>query len=222
MLYEELAYRQIYMDGRPLPKDPNPNFMGYSVGRWERDVLVVETVGYNDRTWLDFAGHPHTEALRTTERYRRVTVGRMDLEITFEDPGAYRRPWTVPVSVVLAPDTDLLEYVCHENETRRTTISGITQEQRRISLPQERLAEFEGTYVLPAGRRRAEYSQLRVRRAGSDLRLDFDGRGNLLLVPLSDNAFSARIIELEFRRDAAGKVTEAVVAGNQTVLTKQP
>jgi len=115
ILYEDLAYRQIFLDGRQLPQDPNPNWMGFSVGHWEGDTLVVESAGFNDRTWLDFAGHPHTEALRMTERYRRRDFGHMDLQVTLNDPQAYARPWTVSAGGTLAADTELLEYVCLEN-----------------------------------------------------------------------------------------------------------
>ena len=86
ILYEDLSYRQIFLDGRQLPKDPNPSFMAYSVGHWEGDTLVVQTIGFNDRTWLDFGGHPHSEALKVTERFRRRDFGHIDLQETFEDP----------------------------------------------------------------------------------------------------------------------------------------
>jgi hypothetical protein len=222
MLYEDLAYRRIYMDGRPLPKDPNPSFMGYSVGRWDGDVLVVESVGFNDRTWLDAMGHPHTEALRITERYRRVNFGRIELQVTFEDPGAYRRAWTVPVNVTLAPDTDLLEFGCEG--TRRPSLTGRTSEQQQISLPASTLAEYAGTYLPPpAARLPFPFKSLQIRNVGSDLFLDIDGRGKLLLVPLSLTEFSARLINVQFRREAGGAVSQAVILGysDEVVLTKQ-
>ncbi len=224
MMYEELAYRQVYMDGRTLPKDPNPSFMGYSVGRWEGDVLVVESIGFNDRTWLDFAGHPHTESLRITERYRRISVGRMELQVTFEDAGAYGRPWTVPVDVTLASDTDLLEFVCGENDGRRASFTGRTPEQQRISLPPATLAEYAGTYVPPAAARLPfPFKSLQIRNVGSDLFLDIDGRGKLLMVPLSTTLWSIRVISLDFKRDETGAVTRSVIVGygNEVVLTKQ-
>jgi len=114
--------REIHTDGRPLPKDPNPSWMGYSVGRWERDALVVETIGLNDRGWLDAFGHPRSEAMRITERYRRRDFGHMDLEITFDDPKYYTRPFTVKTGLELIPDSDLLEYVCNENEKDRARL----------------------------------------------------------------------------------------------------
>ena len=111
--------RQIFTDGRSLPKDPQPSWMGYSVGKWEGDTLVVETRGFNDQGWLDVFGHPRSESLRITERYRRRDFGHMDLEITYDDPKYYTRPFTVKAAVGLIPDSDLLEYVCAENEKDR-------------------------------------------------------------------------------------------------------
>jgi hypothetical protein len=110
VLDEDLTYRQIFMDGRALETDPNPSWMGYSVGHWEGDALVVESLGFNDRTWLDRNGHPHTEALRMTERYRRRDFGHMEIEITLNDPAVYARPWTVALNAELVPDTELPRY----------------------------------------------------------------------------------------------------------------
>jgi hypothetical protein len=116
ILFEAFAtFRQIFTDGRSLPTDPNPTWMGYSVGRWEGDTLVVESAGFNDSTWLDTGGHPHTDALHVTERYHRRDLGHMDLQITINDPKAYTKPWTVSYPLQLLPDTELLEYVCNEN-----------------------------------------------------------------------------------------------------------
>ncbi|HYR42373.1 MAG TPA: hypothetical protein VER98_05090 [Terriglobia bacterium] len=109
-------YRQILVDGRPLPEPSQPAFFGYSVGRWEGDTLVVETNGLNDKGWLDMNGHPQTETTRITERYRRRNFGHIDLELTIDDPKTYTRPWTVALSGLnLLPDEDLIEAVC-ENE----------------------------------------------------------------------------------------------------------
>jgi hypothetical protein len=117
ILYEALhSYRQIYMDGRALPKDPNPAWMGYSVGRWEGDTLVVESNGFQENNWLDNGGHPGTESLRLTERFHRRDFGHIDLEITIDDPKAYTKPWKVNLVFTANPDTDLIEYVCDENE----------------------------------------------------------------------------------------------------------
>ena len=110
------ATRQIYTDGRPLPVDPNPSWLGYSIGRWDRDTLVVETIGFNGKAPLDIMGHPRSEAMRITERYRRRDVGHLDVEITFDDPVVYTKPFTIKVTHLLQADTDILEYFCNENE----------------------------------------------------------------------------------------------------------
>jgi len=116
ILYEAVhAYRQIFTDGRPLPTDPNPAWFGYSVGRWEGDELVVETSGFNDNVWLDNAGRPATEKLRVTERFVRKDFGHMDIRITVDDPKAYTKPWQVTQQLAFQPDTELLEYICNEN-----------------------------------------------------------------------------------------------------------
>jgi hypothetical protein len=109
-----MQYRQIFLDGRHLPQDPNPNWMGYSVGRWEGDVLVVDTSGLKAGTWLDLFGTPATDALRVTERFRRRDIGHMDLEITMADPKAYTKPWTIKLHPNLMVDTELMEWVCVE------------------------------------------------------------------------------------------------------------
>ena len=116
ILYESRTiYRQIFTDGRPFPVDPQPSWMGYSVGRWEKDALVVETTGFNGKTWLDMSGHPATDALRVTERFSRRDFGNIDLQITIDDPKAYTKPWSVTEALRLVPDTELVEYICEEN-----------------------------------------------------------------------------------------------------------
>src|SRR5215472_11194468 len=116
---DDLTYRQIFMDGRALETDPNPSWMGYSVGHWDGDTLVVESNGYNDRTWLDRDGHPHSEALRVTERYRRTDFGHMDIQVTLNDSKVYAKPWTVTLSADFTPDTELGEAVCNESSAGR-------------------------------------------------------------------------------------------------------
>ena len=116
-LYESRTiYRQVFTDGRPLPPpDVQPTWMGYSIGRWDGDTMVVETRGSNGKTWLDMRGLPATDALRVTERYARPTIGRIDIEVTIDDPKAYTRPWKVNLQWTLLPDTDLIESICEEN-----------------------------------------------------------------------------------------------------------
>ena len=126
ILYEaDDKYRQIYTDGRVLPKEFNqPVWMGYSVGRWERDTLVVETAGFNDKSWLDIMGHPHSEALRVVERYHRRDFGHMDVEMTFDDPQMYTKPFTIKVTNELWADSDIFEFLCNENEKDRVHLDG--------------------------------------------------------------------------------------------------
>ena len=116
ILYEAFGiYRQIFMDGRELPKDPNPSWMGYSVGKWDKDSLVITTSGFNGKAWLDQQGHPQTEDGVVTERLRRPDFGHLNIEVTINDPKAYTKPWTITEGMNLLADTDLLEFVCNEN-----------------------------------------------------------------------------------------------------------
>ena len=117
ILYEDNStFRQIFLDGRRLSPDPEPRFMGYSTGRWDRDTLIVDTVGLNDRSWLDRLGHPHSDALHVIERFRRRDAGHLEIEVTIDDPKAYTKPITYTQKQTLLPDEDLLEYFCSENE----------------------------------------------------------------------------------------------------------
>jgi hypothetical protein len=113
---QNVSYRQIFTDGRPLPDDPQPSFDGYSSGRWEGDTLVVRTNGFKDGLWLDRSGSPLTESAEMTERFRRVNYGQLEIQVTVNDPKAYTRPWTVTLNHFIVLDTDLLDYVCVENE----------------------------------------------------------------------------------------------------------
>jgi hypothetical protein len=116
ILYEAVhAYRQIFTDDRKPLVDPNPTWFGYSVGHWEGDVFVVQTSGFNDKGWLDNAGKPATEQLKVTERFVRKDFGNMDIQITIDDPKAYTKPWTVTQPLAFQADTELLEYICNEN-----------------------------------------------------------------------------------------------------------
>ena len=120
VLYEGInPQRLIYTDGRTLPADPQPSWMGYSVGKWDGDVLVVESNGFSDRSWLDGSGHPRSEATRITERIRRRDFGHMEIDVTIDDPRSYTRPFSIRYTQTLVPDTDILEYICTENEKDR-------------------------------------------------------------------------------------------------------
>jgi hypothetical protein len=124
IMYEsDGTYRQIYTDGRPLPLERQPSWLGYSAGRWEGDTLIVETVGFNGKTNLDVMGHPHSEALRVEERYHRRDFGHLDVEMTFYDPKMYTGPFTIKITQQLLADSDILEYVCNENEKDRAPLN---------------------------------------------------------------------------------------------------
>lgn len=116
ILYEEFTrFRQIFTDGRDLPPPTGPAWLGYSIGRWEGDSFVVDTRGFNDKSWLDDSGLPHTEALHTVERFRRRDFGHMDVEITIDDPQSYTKPWSFPLRFEFLADTEMIEDVC-DNE----------------------------------------------------------------------------------------------------------
>ena len=120
ILYEvDNTHRQIYTDGRKLPADFQPSWLGYSVGKWDGDTLVVDTAGFNDLGWLDAFGHPHSEALRIQERLRRTDFGHMEMQITIDDAKMYTKPFTIKVNQLLIPDSDILETFCTENEKDR-------------------------------------------------------------------------------------------------------
>jgi len=131
LLYEVNAmYRQVFIDGRPLPEDPNPGWNGYSTARWDGDTLVVQTAGFRDGLWADMSGSPLSEATRLTERIRRPNYGTLELEITVDDPKVYTKPWTVKMTQKLELDTELIDEICLENEKayqRMKSIQAATQ-----------------------------------------------------------------------------------------------
>jgi hypothetical protein len=110
-----VEFRQVFTDGRPLPKDPQPTWFGYSIGRWEGEDFVIESRGFNDKSWLDDDGHPHTDALHTLERFHRSDFGHMTMRITIDDPKAYTKTWDALFHYHLLPDTELIEFIC-DNE----------------------------------------------------------------------------------------------------------
>ena len=112
--YDHLV-RHIYIDGRPHPDDPDPTWMGNAIGHWEGDTLVVDTIGFNDKTWIDRVGHPHSEKLHTVERFRRVNQNTVQMDLTLEDPLAYTKPIRKQFVFVSQPKWDILEHVCIDN-----------------------------------------------------------------------------------------------------------
>jgi hypothetical protein len=210
------VHRTIFTDGRPLPVNPNPSWMGYSVGRWEGDTLVVETAGFNDRGWLDIEGHPHTEALHITERFRRRDFGHMDLEVTIDDPKTFTRPFSLRIAKTLDPDTDLLESVC-ENDRSVPHMLGNTA----LKLPPEVLASYSGVYEYAPGRQAVISYE-------NDLLFLQEGK-NPLKLPLaadSETNFISRTNgdRIEFVKDSRGKVTRFIYHagdGDRTAVRKQ-
>jgi hypothetical protein len=119
VLYEDFEnFRQIHTDGRNLPVDPQPAFLGYSVGKWEGGIFVVKSAGFNGLLGIDGEGHPNSEAMQLTERFHRLDFGHMDLQITVDDPRTYTKPVTVNVHLYLLPDTDLIESVCEDEKDK--------------------------------------------------------------------------------------------------------
>jgi hypothetical protein len=217
MLYESpnSPHRTVYTDGRDLPKDPNPTWLGYSVGRWEGDTFVVTTAGFNDRGWLDSAGHPQTESLRITERMRRRDFGHMQYDITIDDPKVFTRPFTIKTERVLEPDTDLLEDVC-ENEQDRRRMSGDTG----VRVSARTVAAYAGTYELGPGR------TFSVTVVDDLVFVQGLNEPKLPLFVQSDTKFmsTATPTGFEFVKDAQGTVTHLIVrgaAGEQKAVRKR-
>jgi hypothetical protein len=201
LLYEyQTLFRQVFTDGRGLPEDPNPTWMGYSVGRWEGDTLVVTTAGYNDRTSLDLGGHPHSEALRTTERFHRRDTGHMDLQVTIEDPKAYNRSWTLPVDLDLMPDGELIEYICEDRD--KPHLVGKRDEEFHVA--KDVLAQYVGRYDSANG------APVLVTLEGDRLMIDPGGMGKIPLIAMSENSFSMEGNIVEFLKDKDGAVTKVV------------
>ena len=125
ILFENFTdFRQIFTDGRDHPVERGPTWFGYAIGKWDGDTFVVETVGFNGKTWLDDGGHPISEAMKITERFRRLDFGHLEIEFTFDDPKTYTKPWSVTVPFVLLPDTEIIENVC-ENEKDQVRLKGV-------------------------------------------------------------------------------------------------
>jgi hypothetical protein len=202
MLNPDLTYRQIWMDGRALEPTPNPSWMGYSVGRWDGDTLVVESNGFHAGTWLDRDGHPHTEQLRMTERYRRPSFGTLETEVTLSDPGAYARPWTVKVTSQYAADTEMLEWVCNEGASRSLGHwVGKASDDRKneVIVAPEVLTRYVGTYIEQppfwrnvqiVGSSQGAGRTLHITVESGRLVGDMDGRGKQVLVATSAAEFT--------------------------------
>ncbi len=206
MLYEDLVYRQIFMDGRALPKDPEPSYMGYSVGRWDGDTLVVESAGFKDATWLDYGGHPHSEALKMTERIRRTNLGHLTEEIRIEDPTYYRRVWTVPSKADLVTDTEMLEYVCNENQKDVEHLVGKASDEKKLAVKVAPavLAKYAGTYSFTDPTDPNNVMKFNVTLGGTALDalyMDIGGKDKQEMIALSETTFSMMGIRIDFAAD---------------------
>ena len=225
ILIEDLSYRQIFMDGRVLPKETDPTFMGHSVGRWDGDTLVVESNGFKDRTWLDMAGHPHTEALRITERFRRRDFGHMEIAETIDDPKAFNKPFTIAIQAEIVPDTEILEYVCAENEKDHRHLVGSVSDSQpaEVKVAPEVLARYVGSYEFAFPENPTVPSTFNVTMSGGALFMDTEGKGRTPLIPVSEAVFFLREARIEFVKDAKGAVTHFTrtwVEGDLSYLRK--
>ena len=203
VLNDDLTYRQIFMDGRGLEAAPSPSWMGYSVGRWADDTLVVDSFGFNDRTWLNDRGLPHTEALRMTERYLRPDFGHLRIDVTFSDPSAYTKPLSFTVNMQLAADTEMLETVC---ETSSDHWAGTSLQTSAVDVAPRVLAKYVGVYSGVWGQRPRT---VEIVLPGNTLAAMIDGaKQSLPLAARSETLFeSSEGLGYRFIVDASGAVT---------------
>jgi len=202
-------FRQIFLDGRALPKDPNPTWQGYSVARWDGDTLVVDTIGFNDKSTIGRPAHPHSEALHITERYRRRDFGHLDLHMTVDDPKTFTRPWTIDTELLFDADTELLEFVCNENEKdRQHFVQPQSTSANEIHVDPAVLAKYVGVYdvTTPRGQSKATLTL-----EGDQLMVDVPGIGSGRMIPQSATMFSFRGAMIEFVPNEKGEVTYFIV-----------
>jgi len=204
LLFEDLVHRTIFMDGRSLESDPNPTWLGYSVGRWDGDTLVVESNGYSDRVWLDFDGHPHTEALRITERYTRRDFGRIDVQVSMVDPKAYPNGIQFTMPMKFQADKEIIEFVCENHGRSRERIAK-TGAQQAVAVPVATLSGYVGVYDLVDADNNKTVASVTL--DGAILSMDYDAKGKEPLVPLSATKFSWSGSILEFSTAAGGART---------------
>jgi hypothetical protein len=200
--YEDGMHRQIWMDGRSLEPEPNPTWMGYSVGRWDGDTLVVESNGFTERSWLDFGGHPHTEALRITERYTRRTVGRLEVQITLTDAKVFAKPITLTIPIKLLPDTEMLEGFCENHHKSRERMAS-TKAATVVNVPAATLSRYIGSYQTDESYDGMTHD-MAVTLDGSELWFDYEGKGKELLIALTPARFSWSGSIVEFSPGSAG------------------
>jgi hypothetical protein len=200
LAFDDGMHRDIFMDGRTLEPDPNPTWLGYSVGRWDGDALVVESNGYTDRSWLDFGGHPHTEQLRITERYTRRNVGRIDVQVSMSDPMVYSKPITFAMPMDLQADTEMLEFFCENHHKSRDRMAS-TRAAVTAEVPAATLAGYAGTYDTDDDGRK---TVVKITAERTGLWLDYGGKGRELLIALSPTRFSWSGANVEFSPASGG------------------
>jgi hypothetical protein len=212
ILNDDLTYRMIHTDGRELEVEPAPSWMGYSVGRWDGDTLIVDSFGFNDKTWLSRYGQAHTEALRVRERYRRLDVGHLQVEVTFTDPAAYAKPWGFTSNMALAADTEMLESVC-ERSSEHWAGSLSDAANAAVTVAPDVLARYVGVYsgLYLAYKRTVEVSlsggQLIAKIIGAAA---VDGGEMRPLIPQSQTTFEGLGIGYQFIVDDKGMATDLV------------
>ena len=204
-------FRTVFTDGRDLPADPTPTWLGYSVGRWDGDTLVITSAGFNDLGWLDFGGHPQSTTLRLTERLHRRDFGHIDVQMTLDDPHVFTKPITVTTQWVLQPDTDLIESFC-ENER---DLSHFTSSET-ATVPVDTLARYAGAYRLPSGK-----DLVMTVTGGSLMVTQGINEPALPLVARSMTQFASGITAtgFEFITDANGNPTEVIIRTADSQLT---
>ena len=221
ILNPNLTYRQIFIDGRSLEPNPEPIWMGYSVGRWDGDALVVESNGYNDRTWLNNVGLPHTEKLRVTERYTRPDLGHLNVDVTFTDPDTFDKPLRFSLAMQLVIDTEMLEEVC-ESKMEFWTGSISDLQQSAVKVSEDVLKQYVGSYE---GYWRANLRQVKVTLERGTLYVN----GLLLpgmveLIPESDDVFTtSEGVSYKFVKGDTGKVirAEEIHRGGNYILDRK-
>lgn len=209
VLIEDLSYRQIHLDSRELPKDPDPSFMGYSVGHWDGETLVAESIGFKERTWLDNAGHPHTEALRITERFRRRDFGHLEILETIDDPKAFNKPFTVLLKAELVPDTEILEFVCAENEKDRQHMVGTPSDSKppAAKVAPAVLVQYVGSYEFAFPENPTVPGTYNVTMSDGALFMDTEGKNRTSLIPTSETVMYLGNARIEFFKNSSGTVT---------------
>jgi hypothetical protein len=198
ILYESpnSPHRTVFTDGRGLPEEMNPTWLGYSVGHWEQDTMVINTAGFNDKGWLDVGGLPQTETLKLTERYRRPDFGHLEMDLTFDDPKTFAKPFSVHMVKNFVADTEILEDIC-DNEKDSPHYGSA------VKVPPATLAKYAGTYQLASGR------DLVVSVSGDQLMIkDSANPLDALFVAVSDTAFMSSVsqVAVEFAKDGQGFV----------------